>query len=268
MLTRFVVFAGVVTLALTSCNGGSKKHDLGAEGDLSAQVDMSLHTETGTIGDQTGPSDGGDAPPLSGAQVCIAQHSEIPCAKTDDSGNYTIAVPPQPTTGELDFAVVVTAAGHLGETNLLRWSSPLEYWTTVESLWSDAFAAPWAASAGFTYPANGTAFIEGAVYGATPLASPDRAGATVTLTPASGKVVYYDANGIPDPALTATSNGGAFAFGNVTPGTYTFTVTNGTKTCTDPATDGNNSWPSTTPNSLSLYVAGNTIVQRQSITCQ
>ena len=247
------------------CGGDDQPSDLGTDSgiDLAIVTDSAKLTVSGTIKEDSGPLDGGDGAPLAGASVCIVNHPEIICTTTAADGTYSLGYPIQPMSGELDLAIKIVAPGHLGKTELQREHFAGQSWTSLDYLKTDVAALAFATTGGFTYPSGGTSFIAGAVHAS----SGGQAGATVTLSPETGHVVYCDANGMLDPALTATSTNGCFVFGNVIPGPYTLTVNAGSATCGDPATAGNTSWPSAAANSIAGYVVANSIVEQQILTC-
>jgi hypothetical protein len=152
--------------------------------------------------------------PLPGARVCILDHAEIPCATTDATGVYTLAVPP--TLHDVDFAVNVTAAAHLGFTGLLaKGAIPERWYSRIAVNIPDAYATqrllgPW----GFGSPIPNTGLVEifvgdSRVGGGVP---------GITVYSPQAQAVYMNAAGDPDRLLTATTTNGRVVFGNVAPG--------------------------------------------------
>jgi hypothetical protein len=191
--------------------------------------------------------DGGTVP-IPRAKVCVLDHPELACATTDPEGSFTLT-PPGPDSPE-PFAISFTAAGYLGRVRPAGHT----WWPSGTGLRSDAWAEAFARQAGFTYPPQGTGFIEMKLSdGGT---SRGLVGATATLSSGAGagrRPIYADPAGRPDPSLTSTSSSGIVFFGEVTPGQATVAVQPPAGTCDNRFVTG--VWPATGPNSLQLAVA-------------
>src|SRR5262245_41933320 len=187
---------GFALVSLVGCgDAASNAPDAGAD---APPVDASLPpvTVSGTVVEAAGSA------PLAGARVCILDAPAIPCATTDAQGAYQIALPAWTT--DLDLAVNVTAAGHLGFTGLTHQTTNGVVWFSQIPLMDDAAAtARLQAQAGFAYPAPGKGFVLLSVFRASGGAV---TGATAALSPASGSgPVYAQPSGTLDPTLAATT---------------------------------------------------------------
>lgn len=201
------------------------------------------------------------AAPLAGARVCLPDAPAVPCATTDANGAYQIQLPAWTT--DLDLAVNVTAAGHLGFTGLTHQTTNGVVWFSQISLMDDAAAtARLQAQAGFAYPAPGKAFVLLSVFRASGGAV---TGATAALSPASGSgPVYAQPSGTLDPTLAATTTNGYLLFGGVTPGKLSITVAG--VPCT-PRALSVGAWAASTPSTVAGEAAANSMTQMTAI-CQ
>jgi hypothetical protein len=199
--------------------------------------------------------------PLAGARVCLPDAPAIPCATTDANGAYKIALPPWTT--EIDLAVNVTAAGHLGFTGLTHQTTIGVVWFSEIPLMDDAAASAMLhAQAGFAYPAPGKAFVLFSVFRASGGAA---TGATATLSPASGSgPVYAQPSGTLDPTLAATTTNGYLVFGGVTPGKLSIAVAG--VPCTPVALSAG-AWAGPTPGTVAGEAAANSMTRMTAI-CQ
>ena len=209
----------------------------------------------------------GPKQPIRGAKVCILDHPEVGCATTDSEGEY-LAFPA--FASSTVFIMHFTAAGHLGSVRPATYTSSPETvstsWPGGVSLWSDEWAKTMAMKAGFTYPAQGSGFIQLRLSGG--LASEIITGVTARLSPASGTgPVYADPSGDPDPSLTATVSSNLVLFGNVAPGPVTITVNAGAKTCNTPE-KLSGAWPASGPDTLPVFVAGGSMTQEVYLWCR
>lgn len=250
--------SGVLGFALVSLVGcgdaASNAPDAGADApaaDASGPPVMA----SGTIVEAAGTA------PIAGARVCILDAPAIPCATTDAEGAYQIALPPWTT--ELDVAVNVTAAGHLGFTGLTHQTATGVVWFGEIPLMDDAAAtARLQGQAGFAYPAPGKAFVQFSVFHASGGAV---AGATATISPASGSgPVYAQPSGTLDPTLAAVTTNGYLMFGEVTPGKLSITVAG--VPCTTHVL-GVDAWAGPTPSSVRGEAAANSMTQMTAV-CQ
>ncbi len=201
------------------------------------------------------------AVPLANAQVCIVDHAEIPCAHTDGSGSYTIALPAWTTT--LPIAINITATGYLGFTGLVTEGPVGVTWIDQVPLRTTADATTLLATqAGFTYPASGKAFVMLSIFHQSGGAY---VGATATLSPASGfGPVYVAADGTPTPSLTAVSTDGYLLFGGLTPGRLEITV--GSGACT-PVALAAEAWSDTKPSTIAGETSPDSMTQ-MAIICE
>jgi hypothetical protein len=244
---------GFALVSLVGCgDAASNTPDAGAD---APTVDASPPPVmvSGTVVEAAGSA------PLVGARVCILDAPAIPCAITDAKGAYQIALPHWTT--DLDVAVNVTAAGHLGFTGLTHQNANGVVWFGEIPLMDDAAAtAMLQAQAGFAYPAPGKAFVQFSVFHASGGAA---TGATATLSPASGSgPVYAQPSGTLDPTLAAVTTNGYLMFGEVTPGKLSITVAS--VPCT-PAVLGVDAWADPTPSTVAGEAAANSMTRMTAI---
>lgn len=169
-------------------------------------------------------------PGVQDVQVCVYGESSVPCATTDASGKYTLAVPAGAAvtlsynkTGYQPYLYGV-AAQSAGATD----DAPAILITTT------AFGNSFLTMAGGTPdPAKGQILFGGGTIGSSPGAIYHEMfgaydyyyapGYTVTISPAATVgPVYVSASWVPDPSLTASSNAGWGIF-QAPPGKYTLT---------------------------------------------
>jgi hypothetical protein len=205
---------------------------------------------------------------IAGARVCILDHPEIACATTDWQGEYTMTFPA--FASSTLFLMHFTAAGHLGTVRPANYTSTPEFvstsWPSGVPLRADDEAKEMATKAGFTYPAQGTGFIELQLVGR--LASEIIEGVTATLTPSTGTgPIYASASGDPEPSLTQTVASNFIRFGNVAPGPVTITVNPGARTCNTPEKISG-AWPASGANTLPLVVAAGSVTQDAYLFCR
>lgn len=208
----------------------------------------------------TGP-DGGLVP-IAGAQVCVLDPRGLPCATTDRDGNYRLALPAAEDPAAR-YPVSFTAPGYLGRVK----PAGDTWWPTGVGLRTRSNGEARLRYAGFAYP-DGTAFVELRVLERDP--QQDRhvglAGATVTVSPPSGKIVYGDPGSLPTQSLTATSASGSVFLGNVAPGPVTITVNAPGKTCGTWDTSG--TWRDSGPNTLPITVAADSVTDEVYLWCK
>ncbi len=176
--------------------------------------------------------------PLPGVQVCLYGQSSVPCATTDDSGKYKLAVPVgtaltvsyvktgyQPTL----YAIGAQTSGSTDDAPAIFLSN------------TSSFASFGTMGGAPPDPAKGTILFGGGTIGPSPGAIYHELfgtfdyyyvpGYSVTIAPAATVgPVYVSADWQPDPALTASSNAG-WGFFQVAPGTYTLTYSSPTLNC-------------------------------------
>lgn len=238
--------------AATGCGAGAGQKSQDAASD--ANADASLRVTA--AGKAIRNSDGG---PIANAKACVLGHPEIPCATSDDDGNYIIE---QPDFGTgLDVAGNLTALGFLGETLLVHQSPPGVVWIN-HPMRSDAEATELlSVQAGFTYPASGKGFVLVSVFHGLGGAY---VGQTLSVSPAPEHgAVYTGPTGTPDPSLTAITINGYALFGGLSPGKIEITTTG--PPCTVVPTD-TNMWVSSKPHTIAGEVAADSIT-RMSILC-
>ncbi len=176
--------------------------------------------------------------PLQGVQVCLYGQSSVPCATTDASGKYSLAVPAgtaftvsyvktgyQPTL----YAIGAQTSGSTDDAPAIFLSST----SSFTSLGTMAGAPP--------DPTKGTILFGGGTIGPSPGALYHELfgtfdyyyvpGYSVTIAPAATVgPIYVSADWEPDPSLTASSSAG-WGFFQAAPGTYTLTYSSPTLNC-------------------------------------
>jgi hypothetical protein len=232
--------------------GGQVGHDARDAGDGGAT------SWSGSVYQSIVAPDGGTIP-IASARVCILERPAIACATTDAEGNYTMTLPP--FDAPASFTVTFTAAGHLGRVR----AAGHDWWPVGVGLRPDEAAAAEATRAGFSHPPRGTGFIEVRLFDGG--VAKGLAGATVTLSPASGMgPIYVDPAFAPDRSLTATSSSGYVWFGNVAPGRVTITVSATGKRC-DTAGFTSGIWLDSGPNVISVPVVADSITDDVVLWC-
>lgn len=246
---------GFALVSLAGCGDAARNAPDAGAGAPAADASGPPVMASGTVVEAAGSG------PIAGARVCILDAPAIPCATTDAEGAYQIALPPWTT--ELDVAMNVTAAGHLGFTGLTHQTAYGVVWFGEIPLMDDAAAtARLQAQAGFAYPAPGKAFVLFSVFRASGGAA---TGATATLSPASGSgPVYAQPSGTFDPTLAAVTTNAYLMFGDVTPGKLSITVAG--VPCTTHAL-GVDAWAGPTPSSVAGEAAANSMT-RMTAVCQ
>jgi hypothetical protein len=180
--------------------------------------------------------------PIAGAQICIVDRPEIPCAISLDDGSYALPMPAWTTP--VDIAFSVKAAGHLGATGLVHENPGSVVWLSPP-LFDDMAAADLMNHAGFAYPAGGKAFVMLAVFKA---AGGAQEGLTASSSPAGDKgPVYMNPVGIPDPTLAGITSNGYALFGDLEPGPLEITVSG---TSCSPAPFVTLEWVDTKPHTV------------------
>jgi hypothetical protein len=229
------------SLACSSSPPGTAGADGGGD---AAQVVGQKTSRSGQVYERR-IADGGLIP-IERARVCILGRPDIPCATTDQAGDYTLALPATDATAV--YAVSFAAEGHLAR---LRPAGDT-WWPSGVGLFTDAQAAEEVRLAGFTYPPNGTGFVEVRLLdGGT---AKGYSGATVTLSGGAGSgPVYGDPAFKADRSLTTTSSSGMIFFGNVQGGPVTITVKAPDRTCD--TFDVQGTWPASGPNVMQVPVA-------------
>lgn len=222
-----------------------------------APIDVSIDvrplgtlTGRGTVKEWVSPTTFGA--PIQAARVCLRDAIPEHCVTTGALGDWTLDLIPESRSVGLAFE----KAGHV-RTLLLSKSGVGNFAGFVSSMITDAIAQQKMQDAGGTFPLAGTAIVEVTVVARpSPSGAPRLAGATVTMTPASGiGPVYLGQDGYPDPSLDATSAEGGVMFVNVAPGMVQLTVTVPGKTCVTPD-DG---WPAWSPNAVLLPAEPDTL---------
>ena len=176
--------------------------------------------------------------PIDGASLCITiPHSGHPtCSKSKSDGSYAIDIP-----ADEDVAVTVHADGYLD-------AIIPEHITTKTALTlapvTAADVTMDAADAGVTLDAE-----QGHL--ALNIGAP---GATFSVKPDSGMLLYFDAAGSPSATETKTTAAGLAVLFNAAPGTYEATYEVGGHTCK--VTLG---WPDTKANTVKAPVVAGSI---------
>jgi hypothetical protein len=218
-----------------------------------------------------GGADGGSVP-IVNARVCLLDHHEVPCSATDGIGKWSMDLPP--TDSYVLYAITFSARQHLGYTGIGTVSPYIAPGPQVTSSWpggvgleTDAWATDFfAKQAGFTYPTQGTGFVDVRLHIRNPLGL---AGATVEISSPTAKgPVYENEMFTPDPSITSTTLAGAAWFANVPPGEFTVTVHSSMATCSTRHFEGNDGWwPEVAPNVVKAQVGPDTMVQVE-MSCQ
>lgn len=143
-----------------------------------------------------------DRAPIAGAQVCVLEHDEIPCATTDASGFWQLDCAPRG-----DAAIWFRADGFAP--GVWLWAGPAgeAYEDLDVSLARDAENSGYLSPTGVTYP-DGTSSL------VTIVARGNSAGMTAVLRSGSGEGPFYSADqgGRIDPALTALPSADELVF--------------------------------------------------------
>jgi hypothetical protein len=207
---------------------------------------------------------------IAGAQVCVPTNSEVACATTDGSGDFTLEFPVSRTANY--YAASAIADGYL-EAVVLGEDDMIDGLTTVGGsspfLMTSDFATQLLGSdAGFTVPSSTTGYLFVRATSSTPAGIGPVAGATATISSAA-TIVYADGSGNPDRALGSTSETGGIYFGGVTPGQVSVTVTSEGVQC---ISDGSNLevvgvWPPTGSASVDAYVVAGAITENVNVFC-
>jgi hypothetical protein len=212
---------------------------------------------SGSVYGSIAGTDGGVAP-IAGATVCVLDRPDIGCITADQEGSYTFTLPPTDKSGL--HAVHFSAPGYLGRVR----PAGDTWWPGSVTLLSHAEAEAKLAKAGFSYPPRGSAFIELHLFdGSLPRGV---AGATATLSPASGSgAIYGGEDHLPDRTLTATSATGIVFFGNIAPGRVTINVAAGDRTCG--TYDVSGTWRGSA-NALAIPVAPDAVTDGVTLWCR
>ena len=222
-----------------------------------APIDVSIDvrplgtlTGRGTVKEWVSPTTFGA--PIQAASVCLRDAMPAHCVTTGVLGDWTLDLIPESRSIGLTFE----KAGHVRTARFSR-SGTGNFAGLVSSMNTDAIAQQKVQAAGGTFPLAGTGIVEVEVVARpSPSGSPRLAGATVTMTPATGiGPVYLGLDGYPDASLTATSEEGGVMFVNVPPGMVQLTITVPGKTCVKPE-DG---WPAWSPNATLLPAEPDTL---------
>ncbi len=168
--------------------------------------------------------DAGAPTTLTDVEVCLLDHPEVTCARSDVKGEYTLAGIP----AGVDVIITYSKAGYLGLA--LELTSSLAAGFAFVSLASEQTAQRFATAAGFTWPLAGTSVIW-----FTAVTPPNEAkieGVSATASPSSGKGPYFlSPAGAYDSSLHATSSIGWGFFANVAPGDVDLTFTRPQSMC-------------------------------------
>ena len=225
-------------LVLLGCGGDDQASPPDATIAIDAAPDafVTPFTLSGTVGEPAG-SGSGSGVAIADASICMTGLAHTPCTTSANDGSYTFDVTPSLA----NVTQVTTATGHLSSVFLAGWTSTEGLWVSdIVLLPNDAATTLLHTHAGFTFPTTTTGFVEVFVGTGTPSAG--AVGATASLAGGSAPV-YLDANGVPDPALTAVTSSGLVLLGNLAPATYQLTVTAPGKTCI--ANSGGHALPTT-----------------------
>ena len=242
--------AGIAVALVAGCGSSAEEGPRGAAGagGSAATGGMGGGADSGGTGGATGdaaaktisvsgtldkfaiePPDAAPALALAGVQVCVWKRPDIPCAKSDNLGQYLLGGVP----ANSEIGITYELPGYLKD--LTPFDTGTEDIVNVWTLAADADAKAFADVAGFTYPlgSTGMVFFRANGKGAADAGGALLSGAKATITPSSGVgPVYVDPTSLPDKSLTATSSGQWGVFANVAPGDVEITITMPGKTCT------------------------------------
>ncbi|HET6280681.1 MAG TPA: hypothetical protein VFH73_06945 [Polyangia bacterium] len=252
-MVRCRTAAGLLVIAATAAgcdSSSSAKPDASDGGEPTDSPGPRATTWSGFVYEGKVGPDGGSVP-IGGAKVCLLDHPEVACAVTDSLGAYSMTLPLPDGSGL--YAVTFAAPGHLGYTT----PGGDGFWPSGVGLYLDGWATDLSMAAGFTYPAQGTAFVAVRLLREQ---GGGLSGATVTLSSAAAKgPVYENVMFMPDPSLPSTSLRGIAWFGNVTPGEFTVTVNSPVAPCT--TLDITGLWPAVGPDTVKAEVGADTIAK-------
>lgn len=169
--------------------------------------------------------------PIVGAEICVLQHPQVTCVKSDSSGKYKLVGIP---VGQDIYITITNSSQNLVPTRIAHHqpvNAPDPHYIT--GLASFAEANLLASAMGTTLDlqkgmiATDTGEQQGTSY--TPLA-----GVSVSLIPQSGNGPYYPtSSGLPN-SKPETSPTGVTLWANVTPGTVEISFSHPQKTCAAP----------------------------------
>ncbi len=245
---------GWLVLALSAACGTEAPADVGPDAAVAPPVDAATIVETGTVTDIWGA-------PLGGAQVCVLNHTEVPCGVTDGTGRYALTVPLAITK----LSVGASRPGYLGEVRLQQeTNNGFNVWPSGFALYPAADAqARFGTQAGFAMPGTGIVEIRADGVNGGVLS-----GVTATLAPTSpARAVYLDAEGTPDPSLTATTTANEMLFGDLAPGTYTLTATASGNPCSVEA-DIAGDWTPAGAGTTDFVIAADSLTNDIIINCE
>lgn len=135
---------------------------------------------------------------------------QVDQTQTNEAGSFFLCVPP-----DTDVAILVEKTGFASYA-FLKHTSPDGLYLAVRHF-HESFADFFWNGIGGDFPSATTGFITVNTFG--PDMFPDyQEGVSITVMPAPGGIVYFDAAFNPDPKLTATSSAAFVAVYNVQPG--------------------------------------------------
>jgi hypothetical protein len=145
---------------------------------------------------------------ISGAQVCVYAHPEMPCATTMSGGAFDVDVPDMADTG-----IEISKQG-FGSILIAFHTDGMDMSGVVLGMPSTSAITAYYAGAGTPYPDTGKGFLAVFFHPANN-SQQGQDGATVTLVPQEGAgPLYGNVNGTTaDPMLMATSTSGIARFG-------------------------------------------------------
>jgi len=247
---RLVVLSACAALLAACADGGSspaasaKKGAAGAGGQ---------HADAGTGAAGAAAKDAG-APmvmlsgtltdfkaktPIAGASMCLTMPSRdpMPCATTTASGEYALWIP-----ADTDAAIAFHADGFFDQLVLEHVSKDVRL--DLEPVSTDDLTKQ-AAAVGVTLEdGKGILALNASI-----------AGISFSLSPASGKVVYYDSSGQPSASATQTSMPGLGVVFGIEPGRYDIAYQGASQGCLI----ANLGWPGDGPSHARAVVVANSI---------
>jgi hypothetical protein len=227
----------------------------------STDADSATGTETGTEADaDTGSSETSSletvgfsgtitdfvsGTPVADMQVCVRDYPELACGTTTEEGTFELVVP-----SNAEIVVDITRDTlYMPSTHHAYYTQDAVLNTRVATFDTMALLV---SQAGETIdPQKGHIPVGGAE------------GSTVTMTPESGTIVYFDENNIPDPNLTAMTSSQLAGIGNVNPGEVEVQVSHPTLNCTTPL-----NWPGSTDGAYRVVVEPETLSGSYTANCQ
>jgi len=193
---------------------------------------------------------------VSGAQVCVLGHPQMPCTSSDSSGNFSLLLPANWETG-----LTLVKVGYGGvAVAFLTSTHDADGW--VIGMQPTNMLTTYYEAAGYPYPDPGKGFlIAGIIDGQS---QKGLAGAAISLDLLSGSgPLYADSNDAFDKSLTSTSTAGYARFAGVNSGEVEVLLSADKLSCDWDVVEGDGGggdvttfggWPSAKVNSMRLPI--------------